>query len=108
MAKVINIPSAKNFVSKVSEKYAGNYQGSFLFGSQARGTARNDSDVDILVLLQHVDHWEKRDIIDLAYDEYLATGIDIAPLIMSVGDYERQKKIGVPLIIEIEHDKVRL
>jgi predicted nucleotidyltransferase len=92
----------------VSLKYADNYRCSILYGSQARGTARPDSDVDVLVFLHTVDHWGKRAIIDLAYDEYLATGVDISPLIMSVDKYERQKRISIPLIAEIERDMVRL
>lgn len=108
MPILIDIPAVQDFVSQLSRKYADGYQGSFLYGSQARGTARPDSDVDILVLMQTVDHWSKRAIIDLAYDEYLATGVDISPLVMSVEEYERQKKIGIPLIAEIERDMVRL
>lgn len=108
MATSTDIPAVQDFVSQVSEKYADNYLASFLYGSQARGTARTDSDIDILVLLQKADHWSKRAIIDLAYDEYLATGVDISPLVMSVDEYERQKRIGIPLIAEIERDRVRL
>jgi len=108
MAQLTNIPALRDFVSHVSLKYADNYRGSILYGSQARGTARPDLDFDVLVLLQTVDHWSKRAIIDLAYDEYLATGVDISPLVMSVDEYERQKRIGIPLIAEIERDMVRL
>jgi len=108
MAQLIDMSAVRDFVSQVSLKYADNYHGSILYGSQARGTARPDSDVDVLVLLQTVDHWSKRAIIDLAYDEYLATGVDISPLVMSVDEYERQKRIGIPLIAEIERDMVRL
>lgn len=108
MAVSIDIPAVRDFVAQVSKKYADNYRGSYLYGSRARGTARKDSDVDILVLLQKADHWSKRAIIDLAYDEYLETGVDISPLVMSIDEYERQKKIGIPLITEIERDMVRL
>lgn len=104
----IHTSALHDFVSQVSLKYADNYCGSILYGSLARGTARPDSDVDVLVLLQTVNHWSKRAIIDLAYDEYLATGVEISPLVMSVAEYEHQKKIGIPLIAEIERDMVQL
>lgn len=104
----IEIPAVRDFVAQVSQKYADNYRGSFLYGSQARGTADKDSDVDILVLLQEADHWSKRAIIDIAYDEYLETGVDISPLVMSVDEYERQKRIGIQLIAEIERDMIPL
>ena len=108
MGNYSDIPVVRDFISQVARMYADSYRGSFLYGSQARGTAAVDSDVDILILLQQVDHWRKRAIIDLAYDEYLATGVDISPLVMSIEEYERQKKIGIPLIAEIERDMVRL
>ena len=108
MVVSLDIATVQDFVSQVTEKYADNYRGSFLYGSQARGTAHKDSDIDILVLLLKTDYWSKRAIFDLAYDEYLATGVDISPLVMSVEEYERQKRIGIPLITEIERDMVRL
>jgi predicted nucleotidyltransferase len=101
-------PAIQAFISQVSHRFAGSYRSSLLFGSRARGSARPESDTDILILMDTVDYSSKRAILDLAYDEFLASGVDISPLVMSVADYEHQKKIGIPLIAEIERDKVPL
>ena len=39
-----------------------------LFGSQARGSATDDSDVDVLVVVDDLTEGERREIFDLAYD----------------------------------------
>jgi predicted nucleotidyltransferase len=98
----------RDFIARVTLKYTDNYRSGFLYGSHARGTAKSGSDIDILVLMDRVDHWSKRAIFDIAYDEFLETGVDISPLVMSVAEYERQKMIGIPLITEIERDRVLL
>jgi DNA-directed RNA polymerase specialized sigma24 family protein len=57
---------------------------------------------------ERLDHHLKRDIIDIAYDEFLETGIDISPVDFSSSEYERQKLNGNPLLVEIERDMVKL
>ena len=39
-----------------------------LFGSQARGTAHEESDVDVLVVVDGLTERERREVFDLAYD----------------------------------------
>lgn len=54
-----------------------------LFGSYARGDQRDDSDVDLLVLIdkEHVDMYDTFKIEGALYDVELQTGIIIAPMI---------------------------
>ncbi|MGE0490527.1 MAG: nucleotidyltransferase domain-containing protein [Vulcanimicrobiota bacterium] len=65
------------------------------FGSRARGTARPDSDLDLLVLLTgEVDRPTRHSVYDLAYDLSAEDGflVPLAPLVMSVGDFEELQK----------------
>jgi predicted nucleotidyltransferase len=108
MAEIAGYPVLKDFIVRVSVKLGANYRYGALFGSRARGNARQDSDYDVLVVADHIDHHLKRDIIDIAYDEFLETGIDISPIVFSSLEYERQKQNGNPLLVEIERDMVKL
>ena len=98
----------KEFTGVLSDRLAENYLYSCLFGSKARGDAREDSDLDVSVVLKHSDYQTKCAVIDLAYEELLKTDVEISPLVFSLADYERQRKEGFPIIMEIERDMVRL
>ena len=54
-----------------------------LFGSQARGDAREGSDVDILIVIETDERRLKNEITDLAFDIMLKHGVDIEPAIFS-------------------------
>jgi predicted nucleotidyltransferase len=54
-----------------------------LFGSVARGKARWDSDVDVLVLLDRAERADERRIIDMAADELPERGVLLSPTVMS-------------------------
>ncbi len=98
----------KEFTGTLSSRLPDNYLYSCLFGSKARGDAREDSDLDVAVLLKHSDYQTKCTVIDLAYEELLKTDIEISPLVFSLDDYKRQLREGFPIILEIERDMVRL
>lgn len=98
----------KEFVSILSTRFSDNYLFSCLFGSKARGDFRKDSDLDVAVVLKHVDYSTKCSVIDIAYEELLKTDVEISPLVFSQNEYERQRREGYPIIQEIERDMVRL
>ncbi len=98
----------KDFTGILTKHFADNYLYSCLFGSKARGDAREDSDLDVAVVLKHSDYRTKCAVIDLAYEELLKSNIEISPLVFSLDEYERQRREGFPIIREIERDMVRL
>ncbi len=80
-----------------------------LYGSEARGDARSDSDIDVLILLDE----EKRDLKhedELAgelYDIELATGVMISPMIMPRKLWEN-RPFKTPFYINVMNEGVRI
>jgi hypothetical protein len=77
-----------------------------LFGSFARREANEDSDVDVAVVLERVDWRTKREVIDLATDVGLSTGLVLSPVVFDREIYERWREQGRPLVKSIERDGV--
>ena len=62
-----------------------------VYGSYARGDYRDNSDVDIMILVKLSDEEIraiKNDIYDLAFDVEMSTGIEISPVIKNEEQYE--------------------
>ena len=97
------------FVSGVRERFGARVASIRLFGSYARGEAREDSDVDCLVLLDRVDPEDERAIIDLAADLiWQIGGAVISPLTMPVGGFDAWKGRERRAALEIEREGISL
>ena len=80
-----------------------------LFGSEARGDAMPDSDIDLLVLLdaQKVNPERETRITQHLYELELDTGIIISPLIMTRRQWE-ERPFDTPFTINVMNDGVRI
>ncbi|MEO8819945.1 MAG: nucleotidyltransferase domain-containing protein [Ginsengibacter sp.] len=66
-----------------------------LFGSYARGDYKNDSDIDLLILLdkEKITHADAKRVAYPLYDIEFETGKIISPLILSKEKWETKHKI---------------
>lgn len=72
----------RRFSSALRERFAGRLREVVLFGSFARGEAHEESDVDVLVVVDDLTEKERREVLDLAYDVALAAPewVGLSPL----------------------------
>jgi predicted nucleotidyltransferase len=93
------------FVAGVRARFGTRVSGIRLFGSYARGEASDESDVDCLVLLDHVERDDDRAITDLSADlTWQLAGVVISPMVMSVAEFDawKARERATPLAIERE------
>jgi predicted nucleotidyltransferase len=80
-----------------------------LFGSHARGDAHEESDVDLLVVIDDLTPNERRDAIDLAYDaQDPRDWVSLSPLVLSTAEAQEQRDRERLIMADIEREGIRL
>ncbi|ACM23753.1 MAG: hypothetical protein JG779_167 [Thermotoga sp.] len=102
MMEILQILS--EFKKRVSEKF-GEVE-VVLFGSCARGSTREESDIDVFVILDRdVDIKVKESIYDIAYEFNLKYDIVLDVSVYSKKEWDRYRKI-LPFIVNVEKEGI--
>ncbi|HEC88190.1 MAG TPA: nucleotidyltransferase domain-containing protein [Thermoplasmata archaeon] len=82
------------FIRRALEKYKDRIDTIILFGSVARGEAREDSDIDILIVTKEEDFRLRHILIGIAFDILLETEENISVKALSKNDFEKHKNFS--------------
>ena len=98
----------KKFKAAVEKALAGKLVEIRLFGSKARGDARKDSDIDVLVITLSED-WRVCDVVyDIGTDILLETDVCISPKVLNTKEFSQLGDTGSPFIKNVLHDGIIL
>jgi len=100
----LEVMALEAFVAGVRARFGARVRSLVLFGSRARGEGRDDSDLDVFVLLDTMSRQERNEVLDLAADVGLEHRLVISPLVAD----ERQWRTDLPLAKNIATDGVPL
>ena len=96
----------KEMKHRLENAYGQRLRGVVLYGSEARGEATADSDVDVLVLLSGAPSMrDDLDAIDALYPLTLAYGRPLSPKVIDAQEYERR---DCPLYRSVHREGVPL
>ncbi len=65
-----------------------------LFGSRARGAGHEESDLDVLVLVRHLEPSERRAVLDLAFDLEQSSGLALSPVVRDEAAWSFDSPLG--------------
>lgn len=84
----------EEYVHMVRERWKDQVEHIILFGSVARGDAKEDSDIDLLVIVKKEDFRLRRQMISCAYDIMQERGCMISVKVLSKHDFKRMKNFS--------------
>ncbi len=92
----------ESFTAEVARREGRRFHSAFLFGSHARNEGREDSDVDVAIVLSDMSASlidTKLALADVAYDVLRETGVLIQPMPLSVDEWTHPEHYPNPRLV---------
>ena len=99
---------AMEFVERVRQQFDGQLVSIVLFGSRARGEAKSDSDMDVLVVMSSADPEVRRQIRYLAVEVWLEYGVYLSTRVWSQTHWHKLEELQTLLYQNIRRDGINL
>jgi predicted nucleotidyltransferase len=105
------VAALSRFRAALAGRFGSRLREVVLFGSHARGAAHEESDVDVLVVIDDLTEAERRDVIGMSYDAEDKEGdgwVGLSPLPVSTAHAAEQRARARLLFRDIEGEGVRV
>ncbi len=99
-------PVLKDFIERLKRELGEHLEGAILFGSRARGDADEDSDYDVLVLMDESNRDIERQINNVAHEMFDDHDVFLCAFVYSKSEYDR--RTFAPLFINVRKEGLRL
>ena len=96
------------FARDVRERFGDSVIDIRLFGSFARSTAHEESDVDVAIVLEEAGRDVRREVIDLATNVGLEHDLVLSPTVFDRATWERWRDQDRPLVRDIRNEGIPL
>lgn len=93
--------AVKHFVRGLKQRLGGRLDRVLLFGSRARGDARADSDIDLLVLVRGLDRELESTVFDVLLDVQLESDADISIVLFDTSQFESYRQAGSQFALNV-------
>lgn len=114
-AKMVQFPAADkemvdDYCHSLRSRFRNEVKDIILFGSQARGEGRPDSDIDLLIVLDTQDRRLKGEVLDLAWEAMSAHNFRafLSPIVFLKKDYDQYRRSNSSFLANISEDAIRL
>jgi len=96
------------YVDELTHRFGGQLVDVMLFGSQARGQATRDSDIDIMVVLDHPAARDLSEARGIAFDVWLTHGVLLSIRALSRESWRELEEMNSLFYRNVMHDRLSL
>lgn len=97
-----------DYLARLREKFADRVRHVILYGSRARGEGDEESDLDVLVVVEDGD-WRFHDAVaDEAVEPWLKHEVVLSPLVWSREEFDQHAEWGLLFFRNLHHDGIEL
>lgn len=94
----------REYLTRIGDLFRGRILSATLFGSKARGDFDQESDIDVLILVDSEDDELRTSLWHIASDLSTEYGVVLSPRVISQGRWQKMQRMQLPLYQAIRED----